>query len=666
MFGIPLGFAVPALLAALIVLPVLYYLLRLTPPPPERVPLPTLPLVRDLVPDMQKPYRTPWWLLVLRLLIATLIILAMAEPIWNSRHTRTSILNAPLILMIDTGWAAASDWKTRVEFAIREIDAAKERPILVRGTAEIATEIIPVSSSAALEKLRSLAPQGFTPDRRSHFLSLENFIAKNNTADILWIADGIASSTDRDDFKNINQLLSSRLTIVSPQNPQAVALSNPSNAADALSVRVLRAVNLKDKGLVRALDAKGRVIGDAAYAFATGATETSARFDLPLEVRNDVSKLEISGENSAGAVALLDENNSRRRVGILTGESSDIAQPFVSASFFLRRALEPFADIREAPKGAPNPVERLINDNCNLIILADYGALSGINLEQLTAYVDKGGMLVRFAGPKLSANMDRLLPVKLRRGGRVLGGALSWDKPRKLGKFPDISPFATLSVQDDVTVQRQVLAEPDADLPSRSWAQLEDGTPLVTGARQGVGTLVLFHVTADTTWSNLPLSGQFVEILRKLVSISTIDQHRNDVELQSKNFAAPNRILDGFGVFQTPSVTARPVERGRNLTATPQSPAGFYGVVDASQAVNTLANDVKLEPMTYGQIPTTALELVAPLNLRAVLLVLALVLFLADAIIVIVLGGGLSKFSGLLAYPSPLVGEGVSKRQVRG
>lgn len=644
MFYIPFAFTAPALLAAFIMLPVLYYLLRLTPPPPERVPLPTLPLVRDLIPEMQKPHHSPWWLLALRLLIAGLIILAMAGPVWNPKQGKMPSSNGPLVIMIDNGWASASDWKTRVAFATREIESAGERPVAVRGTGETPAEIIPLSSVSALEKLRGLAPQAFTPDRRSHFPSLADFTNRNKNADILWIADGISLNEGENDFRDIDELLRQRLTIIASQNPKAIALSNPYNAADILNVRVLRAANVKDAGLVRAMDAKGRVLGDSTYKFDADSRETLAKFDLPLELRNDVSRLEIVNENSAGAIALLDENNSRRRVGILTGESSETAQPFVSSSFFLRRALEPFTDIREAPKGVSNPVERLINDNCNVIIIADFGALSGVNLEQLTAYVEKGGMIIRFAGPKLSSNVDTLLPVKLRRGGRVLGGALSWDKPRKLGKFLESGPFGTLSVQGDVTVGRQILAEPDADLPSRSWAQLEDGTPLVTGTGQGAGTLVLFHVTSDTTWSNLPLSGQFVDMLRRLVSLSSTGQQKTGDDNKFKNVLAPNRILDGFGVLRSPPVYARPTERGRNLTATPQNPAGFYGPLYASQAVNALAHDVKLAPLTYGQIPTVFLELAPPLDLRAAMLMGAFILFLIDSILIIMLSGASFRF----------------------
>jgi len=67
----------------------------------------------------------------------------------------------------------------------------------------------------------------------------------------------------------------------------------------------------------------------------------------------------------------------------------------------------------------------------------------------------------------------------------VLGGAMSWDTPKKLAPFDRESPFFGLAVPDEVTVSRQVLAEPDPGLSAKTWAQLSDGTPLVTAARQG-------------------------------------------------------------------------------------------------------------------------------------------------------------------------------------
>ena len=121
---------------------------------------------------------------------------------------------------------------------------------------------------------------------------------------------------------------------------------------------------------------------------------------------------------------------------------------------------------------------------------------------------------------RLAASTDDLVPVKLRRGGRTLGGSLSWDQPQALTAFSKESPFGTMAVPNDVTVTRQVLAEPEAGLVDRTWATLADGTPLVTAVKRGKGMIVLFHVTADTRWSDLPLSGSFVEMLRRIVSLA--------------------------------------------------------------------------------------------------------------------------------------------------
>src|SRR5690606_24658297 len=123
-----------------------------------------------------------------------------------------------------------------------------------------------------------------------------------------------------------------------------------------------------------------------------------------------------------------------------------------------------------------------------------------------------------FASPNLAAaTNDTLLPVRLRQGERALGGSLSWAEPQPIGAFPAAGPFAAIEVPPDVRVSRQVLADPDALIDAEVWAELRDGTPLVTAAARGGGRVVLFHVTADPRWSNLPLSGAFVQMLNAIV-----------------------------------------------------------------------------------------------------------------------------------------------------
>src|SRR5947208_2669728 len=193
-----------------------------------------------------------------------------------------------------------------------------------------------------------------------------------------------------------------------------------------------------------------------------------------------------------------------------------------------------------------------------MLILADVGNVAEAR-EVLTRWIEEGGVLVRFAGPRLAAADDDLVPVKLRRGGRILGGSLSWEQPQQLNAFTRESPFFGMAVPTDVTVNRQVLAEPDATLTERTWATLADGTPLVTAQRRGKGLIVLFHVTADTRWSDLPLSGTFVDMLKRIVSLAGSMAAADGAAANSRGtreVLPPTRILDGFGVFGPPAATA--------------------------------------------------------------------------------------------------------------
>ena len=233
-----------------------------------------------------------------------------------------------------------------------------------------------------------------------------------------------------------------------------------------------------------------------------------------------------------------------------------------------------------------------------MLILADVGNVAEAR-DRLNTWIDNGGVLVRFAGPHLAgAADDDLVPVKLRRGGRILGGSLSWDKPQQLAAFSRDGPFAGMTVPNDVTVNRQVLAEPDAELSDRTWATLADGTPLVTAQRRGKGLLVLFHVTADTRWSDLPLSGTFVEMLKRIVALAN-STASGDSEgagtrpTRRRKAAQPRcrrrRVLDGFGAFTVPPATARPVPANFTGRANADHPPGFYGPPEGLVAVNTLA-----------------------------------------------------------------------------
>jgi hypothetical protein len=416
-------------------------------------------------------------------------------------------------------------------------------------------------------------------------------------------------------------------------------------------VKVLRAsASAADTGTVRALDLKGLPLGEAAFAFKPADRETEAQFDLPVEIRNDIARIEIAGERSAGAVQLLDKRWRRRTVGIVSGGTADTSQPLLSSSYYITRALGPFADVRLAQGESPaEAVTHFLDQHLPMLILADVGNVAGDAHDRLARWIEDGGVLLRFAGPRLAASDDDLVPVQLRRGGRILGGSLSWDKPQPLAAFAHDSPFNGMPVPNDVTVSRQVLAEPDAALTENTWATLADGTPLVTAARRGKGLIVLFHVTGDTRWSDLPLSGAFVDMLKRVVALAgttTVVDTDGQKAKNAHEAIAPSRVLDGFGSFIAPPSTARPVPTDFSASATADHPPGFYGPPENLLAVNTLSPTDRLEPLDFSAFPHAGREIYRksePQDLRGPILLAALGLLLLDTLIVLYLGGGIAR-----------------------
>ena len=648
--GLPLSFAEPFLLLGLLSLPALWWLLRVMPPRPRRIEFPPTRLLFDIAPKEETPSRTPWWLTALRLAAAALVILAAAGPIWNPQ-TGVAGSNAPLLILLDDGWSAAASWDVRIKAADELIANADNdrRGVALVPLSEPARDITLMPAGTARVALRQFVPKPYSIERVETLAAIERFLKATGNAEIAWLTDSVDTGRGPEFIEALGKTIGDRvLTIYSGGTPPPLALVAAENAAARMTVKVLRAEGGGiAAGVVRALDQKGSPIGEARYGFAPRDRETEAAFDLPVELRNDIARLEISGERSAGAVQLLDKRWRRRAIGIVSGSTSDTAQPLLASTFYLTRALAPFADVRLGDRGAPQQaITQFLDQKLPMIVLADVGTLSPEIRERINAWIEQGGVLVRFAGPRLAQGDDDLVPVKLRRGGRSLGGSLTWEKPQHLASFPADGPFAGLAVPKDVTVNRQVLAEPDAALAKRSWASLEDGTPLVTGEHRGKGVVSLFHVSADMRWSDLPMSGSFVEMLRRIVDVSgyTSNPGAGVAGETSVETVAPLRMLDGFGAFGPPPSTAKPLPADFRDRATPEHPPGFYGPADGPLAVNALAAADRIVALDTSSLRArhATYTNAEPRDLRGMLLSGSLALFLIDAVIVAMLGAGIA------------------------
>ncbi len=634
----PLAFASPWLLVALAGLPIIWWLLRVTPPAARRIAFPAIRLLLGLAPRDETPARTPLWLILLRMALAALVIVAAAHPLLNPQAHLAG--TGPIILVVDDGWAAARDWPVR-QAALDDLLAEAEREgrqVVLVTTAPPAGDtalppLAPIRAADARAAIDALQPKPWPVDRQAALARLKALSLPDINASI-WLSDGIADSGATALAAYLDDLGSLRYLDAGPGEAPALLAAGDREAKD-LNV-VLRSLPAAKPRLyeVRASGADGRLLTRRDATLEPGAKSVKVVLAMPSELRNQTTRIEVEDGQSAGTVLLLDERWRRRPVGIV-GPPNGSGQPLLSENFYLERALGPFAEIRRGP------VTDLLKRQLAVLIYSDSGPDSPAEAAAVDNWIKAGGLLLRFAGPHLAEQDDTLLPVRLRRGGRTIGGAMSWEQPAKLAPFAADSPFAGLAIPADVTVSRQVLAEPDIDLAGKTWARLADGTPLVTAERRGRGWIVLVHTTANADWSNLALSGLFVEMLRRIVATS------QGVTAASEDTLPPIETLDGFGRLQRPSATARPIP-GKDIAAaivSPQHPPGFYGTQDSRRALNLSAGIGELKAIT-GLPGDTRRETFArgrETDLRAPLLTAALLLALADLLIAYALRGLLRR-----------------------
>lgn len=645
-----LSFSAPLILTALLALPAIWFLLRVTPPAPTRVRFPAFDLLQRLKKTPETPNKTPWPILLLRLAIAALAILAISGPVLNAPPPPATA--APLIVVIDDSWIAAPGWRrmrAQIE-TIAEQAAQGDRPVYLLRTASGDESALQPLTPAQLRAAAGAEPAPFRPDYTRAAERLGALDLGGVKAEIEWYADGVAHP-GAEDFLAVLQGRGD-LTLRLDGQLQRAALAPPSSDARGVTYEVISPDGRAWRGEIVGLARDGRELGRASVVLPAGETVAAARIDLPLALQNELAQVRIDGLSSAGAVQLVDARSRRALVGfIASGEGG--TDPLLSGQHYVRKALEPYALF------VSDTLDSLIASGVSAIVLDNVGRIRAGDEAMLRAWIEKGGVVIRFSGPALAeAAQDgtpALLPAPLRGGGRAFGGALTWETPQALAGFAADGPFFDLAAPEDVLVRRQILAEPSGETAERTWASLKDGTPLVTGERIGAGALALFHVTATPDWSDLPLSTAFIEMLRRLIFLSAFGPDVN--ETPGSRAYPPLRALDGFGALRQPDrdiagATLAEIAAG----PAPGRPPGLYGAPEAPVALNAIRPGDAFEALALGGVAPRGFVDDPPQRLAGPLLVAALLLFALDALAALFLSGRLRAPVAALIAASALAG----------
>jgi Domain of unknown function (DUF4159)/Aerotolerance regulator N-terminal len=643
-----LSFLTPFALWGLLALPIIWWLLRFTPPRPQIIQFPPLRILLGLKNKLSTPDKTPWWLLLLRLALAAFLIIAVSHPMLR-QNTLTKNSSGPLLLIVDDGWAAAKTWEQRKLAALNIIEDARSnnRVIVIAGT----TATIKPNTFAALagsdaeNLMRAMKPNALNTDRAALIGLIKK--QKFEFGHVVWLTDGLDAGSAKN-FKSALTKLSSEVSVQTLDlNSALTILTKPIIENSEIIVSALRNTDTNPTAIVQARAGNGRILTETKIEFKNG-NVAQATLSLPVELRNEIQTLSLKDEAHAGAVQLLDDRWRRKTVAIQSSAAQENAQPLLSPTHYVKSALLPFADLLE-----PNNTTELkavLSSGLSMLLLADVGKLPDDAHDAIANWIEKGGVLLRFAGPHMAAASDDLIPVQLRVGDRNLGSALSWETPQAIKPFDQKSPFAGLRIEPDISVSRQLLAEPDLTLTEKTWASLSDGTPLVTAVRKGKGLVVLFHITANADWSNLPLSGTFVQMLQRITDIAPAAGSTNSVtqnNLTNEKFAT-RLMLTGSGELVTPEAEITPLLESEidQATATSNSPAGLYMRGGQERAIN-----LNLDANDLAPIKDVPLEIVTSpksSNFAPILFALAALLFLADSCAAIFLGGGLRKLVVIL------------------
>jgi hypothetical protein len=259
------------------------------------------------------------------------------------------------------------------------------------------------------------------------------------------------------------------------------------------------------------------------------------------EVTPDTAGEELTGRIALDADALPGDDVRHfavpvlDRIGVLAVDGDPSPTAWMGETYFLRAALDPtgLGEVRiQTPfRLTVVPPEELGTRDLGafrVVILANVGELEGPPARDLAAFVRNGGGLIVFGGSRMTrealartygddAPAAGLLP-RLPRG--VLVEHVDRGPLPRLGRIDTAHPILRgldEGFRNDLRRVRCTQALDLAGQEGRDLIEFEDGRAVLVEGDAGAGRVLMFAVTADAAWSNLPKRPLFVALLHRAV-----------------------------------------------------------------------------------------------------------------------------------------------------
>lgn len=622
--------AAPALLGAGgASLPGLWWLMQTIPPKPKLIDFPAIRLLFNLSAEDKQSASIPLWQRLLRLGAVSAAVIGLADPQFEAPGALGEG-SGPVLIVVDNGWESAKNWndiQRRIEGVLKTA-SRQGRSVMILPTApEFAAERKAGTlreAREALGDLPSLSPHPWPADHAAALRALAD--QKLQGASVIWFSNGQNDPRVPDFVRKLEGIGNVSVFKGLAENAAHLLSARPGNELGALVHRL--APGPEEAITITASGENGAVLTQAQAHFLQGSLSAEVVFDVPPELRRQIAKLSVPGEDHAGAVLLLDESWRKRSVGLLAGQGEG---SLLQDSYYIKPAVAPFTDLYTGSTA------EILKHNLSVVIMTDEAVLGEDDRRQLEDWVKKGGMLLRFAGPKLAAQpQDSLVPLPLIAGENHMGGELSGNTARGLAPFPANSPLAGMKRPESLSVHTRVLPETTpSGLPAGTeiWAEFEDGVPFISARHQGDGWSVLVHSTAGMDWSNLPLAEDFfLEMMKSIITRSKSAGAKAELTKP----LPPLNVLDAHGRLGAP--TRGNIELTRQALKDgylgPVSPPGFYGESSFAKLAYNLSRAVP-EYKALGDLPPSIKQFAVEgkddaSNAKGWLLLLATLMLLAD------------------------------------
>ena len=553
-----ISFDYPYLLFFALFLPFIWNFLKTSPPLPNLKKFPAIVFLAKKKSLDQTPKKISYPIVILRFMILIFLIVGFSQPQIN-RANNNQIQN---LIILDNSWLSGTSWidrKQKIVELIRSQESELNNFSIITTTEFSEGNFFNLNNkkpSEIIEFISSLEPLSWEPN----YSLLHEQLKENKKIydNIYWFTEPLIDK-DKDILhsylskKNLKIIKSSETKIL-----PIVKFSQKKN--NTYEFVISHPLNVFSKGVIDSFDKEKKLLYRVSYEEKSikknGMFFTKILINIPISISNKINYFQLNKINSSATKMYLSKIQTKKTLGIVSINQNEKSLKFNSGNYFVDKALGNKFETKK------NSLENLINMKLKLLFIDDLLLINKKIDSKIISWVKKGGTLIKFGGTNMINSIldesESSFKNNFSLTGRIISvdSQLSLKKSLKISNISVNSPLYGLQVPDEVRVKQYIESQPSITSKKINvWLSLENGTPLISSISLQKGKIIFFHIPSNATWSNLPLSYFFLEIIERIVNQTQGDKLKKDKILK------PFLNLNAMGELIKPSAQSLNIDK---------------------------------------------------------------------------------------------------------